>query len=558
MMSARRKRTNESASSRVAISRDTAANETRPPASRRLKITLSVIVLAVSSWLLFFHLDGYYFWGDEADTVLLGRGIVLTGDTSAVFDHNLYAYGKGALLKNLRARYQPPLAYYFVAPFVGSTGTATLWPRIPFAACALITVALLLYWLWQCSVSAAYWIAFSLALVGNVQFFLFGRQCRYNAISTLLAVTIAYLYFHWRGRWWMLACIEIASILLISDSYLAHAALYGALACDYVLFQRRRQRVTLLQIFLLLVPQLIFEVILFSNFNPLASHLIPSAPPGSNLLLDHLTLVWYFFRDLNNSELCVGLIILAAPLLYFWNRNIWLLRGFTAVVAYTLTVGILQPFPLSFSKTASARYMSDEIPLCIALSALVVATVTKNRWQLAAPVAAFAFGFSVLNFPNLPWMWCSRPYFLVREIANPRETATGRAVAWIKEHVRPGETIWVLPDYMQYSLMYYCPEPLYAWQLRMPREKQFESLPNIHFFGYGMPPDYFIVFGLEKIRADKVIQAVKANNIEYELVDRLNIFWNDLIRPEIQWRSFFPIQDYDSKFEDVYIYKLKK
>ena len=171
------------------------------PADWRLWLPLSAVVLAVSGWLLFFRLGHYPFWDDEASTALYARGIALTGDTMCLQGHNLYAYRNGTSLRNLHGRFEPPVPNYLIAPFVGPDGTGSLWPRVPFATCGLLSVAFMLFWMSRSQLTTAYWIAFSIGLLGNVEFFLYCRQCRYYPLSFFLSIVIIYFYLNWKGRW---------------------------------------------------------------------------------------------------------------------------------------------------------------------------------------------------------------------------------------------------------------------------------------------------------------------------------------------------------------------
>ena len=205
-----------------------------PPANWRFCLSLSIAVLAIACWLLFFRLGHYPLWGDEADTAIFARGIARTGDTLAMIDHNLYAFHDGTLLKDLHGRYGPLAAFYLAAPFVGANGTSSLRPRIPFALCGLFSVAFMLYWMYRCRISTAAWIAISVALLCNVSFYLYCRQCRYYSLATLLTLVIAYLYLNWNGRWTGIIWLIAASILLMLTHYLPYAGLYAAMACDYL------------------------------------------------------------------------------------------------------------------------------------------------------------------------------------------------------------------------------------------------------------------------------------------------------------------------------------
>jgi hypothetical protein len=277
------------------------------PADVRLWLPLSIIVLLVSCALIFFRLGHYPLWVDEADVALLARGVARTGDTSAMIGHNLYVDQLGAILKNLRARYLPPVQYYLAAPFVGVSGTGSLWPRIPFAVCGLLSVALMLYWMYRSRLNAATWLVLSIGLLCNVPFFLYCRQCRYYAPAIFLSLVIVYLYLNWRGRRWELAGIVLASILLLGTNELQYAALYAVLGCDYLLFARRQRRLTFRQWFLLIAPQVLAGAVIVSIYNPFM--LVAAGVQGASkhsIVIDRLVTIWRNFRDMNDGEFCVA------------------------------------------------------------------------------------------------------------------------------------------------------------------------------------------------------------------------------------------------------------
>ena len=114
----------------------------------------------------------------------------------------------------------------------------------------------------------------------------------------------------------------------------------------------------------------------------------------------------------------------------------------------------------------------------------------------------------------------------------------------------------MLPDEMEYSLIYHAPDPVYAWHLTYPPKDQFANMPLIHFRGQ-IPPDYIIVFGRRFMNRNdmSLLYGLRDKGIEYRLVKALDIYWMDLTRPEIFWRSFKPIENFDRNKEGVYIYR---
>ena len=216
---------------------------------------------------------------------------------------------------------------------------------------------------------------------------------------------------------------------------------------------------------------------------------------------------------------------------------------------------IISPQPSSIVLFADVRYLAPLIPLCIGISTLVILMLTSDRWYFAMPVAVAVFGFNVLNYPFSPSDWSCRPADFIGELRHPRATSIDVAVKWINDHVGAGESIWVTPNLYEPSLMYHAPRPVYAWHLIYPPKGQFASLPLIHFFSSLPPPEYFIVFGPQKESVDKVIEMMKAQGVEYHLAEVLDIYWLDMTRPEIFWRSFRPIKNFDRQTEAVYVYR---
>lgn len=87
------------------------------------KLAISVVTLLLCLPLLFYGLDHYALWDDEALTALAARGVIETGYPTAFLDHNIVAYRNGALLHKGLDRSTPPLSAYILAPimYLGAT-----------------------------------------------------------------------------------------------------------------------------------------------------------------------------------------------------------------------------------------------------------------------------------------------------------------------------------------------------------------------------------------------------------------------------------------------------
>ena len=97
-------------------------------------------------------------------------------------------------------RHTPPLGFYLAAPSLGLLGPTALAARLPFALCGLASVAVLLLGLKRAHADLTTWILMAEAILGNVSFFLYCRQCRYYAPAILATSALALLYVFWDGR----------------------------------------------------------------------------------------------------------------------------------------------------------------------------------------------------------------------------------------------------------------------------------------------------------------------------------------------------------------------
>ena len=161
-----------------------------------------------------------------------------------MLDHNIYAWRGGTSLIDLRGRYAPPAPFYLAAPFVGRSGTGAFWPRFPFAVCGLLSIALIVYWLWRDAASRIMWAVMSLGVVTNVSLMLYFRQARYYGLASLLSLAAAYCYLHWMRRRRMLLLFSVLAILLMVTQYLPYAGLMISVAVDYIVFGRHSRRLT--------------------------------------------------------------------------------------------------------------------------------------------------------------------------------------------------------------------------------------------------------------------------------------------------------------------------
>jgi hypothetical protein len=529
------------------------------------KAWFSALLLVVSVVLLFARLGHYALWDDEALVALAAKGILRTGDTTAVLDDNIVAYSDGKLLTELRDRYHSPLPSYLAAASMTVFGGGTWALRLPFALCGLAWIVLVTFWLKRDNADRVICLLVIMGILGNVSLFLFFRQCRYYAPAILSATVVVFLYLHWKGRRRTLLWMAFWSLALLASNYMVYAEICLCLLVDYFFWGRKRMPLKVVDCLWLGIPQVLLGLPVVVTWNTLRAeyaNTLSSVSPGHRALT-----IWWSFRDVNACEFGILALLVIAPILFFlpWperapeglNRQ-WFLRLPLALGICTIAANFLSP--MNSTIVAEVRYLAVTIPMWIVLAVLVIWRVTQGRMWFAIALGALAFG---CNFLNGAWMFghparpvplgCS-PAKFVRELLSPPTDPYTVAARWINDHVPAHASIWVIPDYMRYPLMYHAPAPLYAWQLVWPPAGQFRNLPPIH-FAERLPPDYVLAFGPSVELARNSMRSFSQVNVAYEPAALLDIYCLDTFRPELFLHDFEPVTNFDRNTEAVYAFR---
>ena len=537
------------------------------PASR--PVAIGLVLLAVSV-LLFSRLGHYALWDDEAATALAAKGVLQTGDTSMLMEHgNICAYRGGLDIVDFCDHAMPPLDAYLTALSFKLFGIDAWAARLPFALLGVATVALILYW--ARGESWPVFLVLTAGLLGNVSLILFFRQCRYYGPSIFFTLAIVFVYWRWKPTPRNLVILAMLSVLLFVSNYVSYVMLYACLAVDYAIWKRKEYPPSLRKGLLLFGPQLILNALVSCVWNPfMTSH---GAYLAMNSFADRLTLFYWYWRDMDRSEyfsLPVVLVALWVGLKY--NRP-WMVRGCVAMAVYVVVLSIISPQRAELYADGEVRYLPALIPLGIALETGALCALWERRKVLLAIATVVVFG---TNFLNGAWLCdCGmRPTFVnpatgqhlldngirvtllsyIEELISPPPEPYTPVAQWINDHVPEGDSVWVQPDYSTYPLMFHAPRALYAWQLDWPPRPDFASLPRIHFLGQE-PPDYLIAFGPYLKEIPEAIHNLNRSDVSYKQVATINVFWRDLYRPELIWRTFQPITNFDPAKQAVYIFQ---
>lgn len=502
---------------------------------------------------------GNSLWDDEANTALSAKAILNTGGLSAhVDDHNLLMYRNGSEVKNLRLSYLPPAPAYLTALSFEVFGFSAWSARLPFVLLGLMGVAVLGWVILRVRQPALLVPVFFILLAGCVSLFLFISNCRYYALSLAASSVVALAYLLPISPWKKVLILTLSGSVLAASNYLNYAALSGLLIGDALLTRGKNLPFSKIQwaAFLLFQAAVISGLAVY--FNPLGHEVV--SQNGGNLFAEKITLLWWNLRDADACQFySLPFLLIAGGFVMIAKKDAsgWLRRCFLSIGLYLGIITLLSPQPVSQTSVADVRYLVPLIPLFLFAESLCVAVLCASRsWMgyVLAGLLAFTnlFQLQLLQSGHVTSFFWQR----LMEVIHPPAEPYAKAVAHIRSHVLPRQSIWVLPDYMTYPLMFHAPEALYAWQLdpKQKEEPQFSSLPDIHFKGLVMP-DYILAFGPVVQQVRQICSQWAMQGIRYREEARLFAFWKDLYRPELFWRSFRPIENFDPNTEAIYIFQ---
>jgi hypothetical protein len=237
------------------------------------------------------------------------------------------------------------------------------------------------------------------------------------------------------------------------------------------------------------------------------------------------------------------------------QRRAWMIRGCVALLVYVTAIALMSPQPIRHAMESEVRYLAPVIPLALALETGALCLLLRGRSWLLVLAAALAFGTNLFNGgPFLSWGMRSTILSYLGEMSLPQAEPYTPTARWINEHVPDNASVWVTPYYAAYPLMFAAPRALYAWQLSWPPRPDLAGLPAIQFAGR-QAPDFIVTFGPARGEVEEFMKTTKLPGFHYQQTATLDVFWKDRYRPELYWRSFESITNFDPDKEGISIYR---
>ncbi len=512
------------------------------------------------------------FWDDEANTAVIGRNLLKTGELTAWDGRNLLSYGMGGqLTEDMKKLTHPPLQYVVAAAGLWFFGDSTAGIRFFFVLIGLLTVPFAAAWYRHEFESKSYWLAGFLLAV-NVPFLLYIRQVRYYPLG--LAFSFATLWI-WssisKGKnapARILAGILFFSLLIISQPLYSIATL----AIIFLSLVRSKYRCGVNFVFLGLLTAL--SLITLLVIDHYYSHSLLRVYGQGNFWATRAThflkLIPMVSVDSLRFELMPAGMFLFAWAGYYLagEKGLGYIKNIGMCLAYCLIAIVVitwcSPQPVLNAKFADMRYYVMLIPLGSCMAAAIFELFHSSCQKtpkivfLLTPIAGKAKAFNlkrqyiatffliILVFSNvltlnfilqggLQFRWVQ----YIREITVDYKTGSEAIGEFLEKNVSKNECVFMAPLPMNIIQMYYHPDYKFCGLVTSEAafaRKNREVLREDLFFEKTIP-DYFITTGKNSRNFVKRLNHIYGPGA-YELSEILPVYGGNLTRPEILLRTF--------------------
>lgn len=428
-----------------------------------------LLILALVSFLMLYHLDHRPLWQDEAETACLAKNVLKFGVPRAYDGVNLISQEAGReFTKDNLWRWSPWLQIYLAAGAFYLAGPSTAASRFPFAILGILCVCLT-YLLIRRNFGNLLWARLAAALLGfSVPFLLYARQCRYYSLVTFLVLLGLYAFrLNWQKRWGPALLLLASFALLFHANYLIFFSYSAAFLLAAILLYRRELP---LKRTLLLAGGITLVVLQGLFFFQIGKQ-------GGMIDVSRMRLaVERYLGDLLQFEVALPL---AAGMLIYWGWLLFSRNGRQKLAAdpevrFTLFLGLtilLNILILSLAPQTENRYLLHLYPFGAIITGWIICKVAQYQ-KFSAVLLAFLLLFTnwlqLLPLPGLRFHYRpvdNNPYMLtypnfplklfLSELLGSYPDTNQNLINFFRAHARPGDII--LTTYGDLPLQFYTP-----------------------------------------------------------------------------------------------------
>lgn len=439
-------------------------------------ILFLLLATALSLFLNLYALDDISLWNDEGTTAVLAQTILSRG-LPYISDGIHQICARGEATDSGLWIIHPWLQFYLAAASMFLFGKSIFVLRLPFALFGACCTPLAWHLGKRFKLPHPALVAATLLVATNIPLILLNRNARYYPLAAFFTLVMLLGYLEFRQLRFKYFFVFLFSAALFAHSmHISCFAVMGATLLHALIFERNR---------LFWKRYLAFctgTVLLFAPFLILAlSTLRGFAKSGGNALGFGLTVGGLTVDTLLQAQNLVKYnfpLLLTFPLiaLYFFRKNIWCTTKDNVCLLIFTIFSICLVTSAVFPRALFPGYISGCLPLISILSAMLIATVSRNnRWLLPGLTLVVMLS----NLLNLPWLphpqaplgdrisftYADRPQRLqilregwftqepsfffknyIAELSAPYEGPVEGIVQTLNHYAKPGERVFITND----------------------------------------------------------------------------------------------------------------
>ena len=536
----------------------------------KLKQRLWVIPTLVFTILVILGANMHPLWGDEAETALFARNILKYGLPKGWDGVNIMGINNAVVLNKDLVNYTSPwLQYYTAAASFLLFPQTSFAARLPFIIFSVLSMPLLYFLTLKLTKDKL--SSFITVLIAglSVPFILFSYQARYYALTSFAGLALAISIFKLTEKNWRWKVVFVLSgVFFFYANYVVFAAFYLSLSVSYLIYLLLSKKSLKSYLFNLFVASIFIAVCTlpwFLKMKPFEGRgEIVRAEVNISYIKDFAALLKESYRPFNQNN---ALPILLIPLLF--GFIFYLVRA-KKNVAFILFPSLLTLFYLFLMTLATAvamtdtafihvRYTMSIFPFMSIISGVIAARII--RWNKAVG-GLFLVLFIATNLLTLQKPRSFLTEFL-KEAANPYPSPDKVVADYLAKNAKEGDTAFVSLDRNHEPLIFYLGDKIrFVNRVSRTNRRLFpwnRSVLPRYIYDFRENPDWIILYSKRGnygtfLTFDYRFLSPGINMMDYKEVV-LPIFFSDMSRPEIEYRSFKEINP--GYNDQVFIYSLR-
>ncbi len=514
--------------------------------------------------LAFWGLGNNDFWDDEAFTAVHGRNFMNTGQLISWDGRNLIGYGMlGVVNEDMITTFAPPLQYLVGGLSLRIFGDSAGGGRSLFVLIGICSIPLVAAWFKYEFDSEDYWIV-ALILALSIPYLLYLRQFRYYPLALTFAFGLLWVWAvigrNKHFRWWIVLGTTFLCLLVLSQY------LYAVGTCAIIAISLTRERYRNRKNFIFLAVIILVGLSAATWVVSLNTEVIATYQDLSvtTQFSKFVRLMFMVPRDASRFEFFpVGMLLFGAVgAAALGKAGITHLRGLLLALAYSggivTAISLVSPQPfLSTDTDADMRYYVLLIPLGAVVAGKIYEMLCQTRFRGLPQVFLILLLSSNLLTLNLFGRIGLHSRFVqyVQEVRNDYTTGSEAISKFIQEEISTEECIFIVPTYAKQIQIFYNPEHKFCGHFtnKAPFAIKHAGELREDLFWENTVPDYVIVGGRTPDQMSQFLTVLYGHST-YELEAALPVFWANVTRPEIPWRSFSPIPIEDPLLHGVLIF----